>query len=91
MDLYNITSQQTLDRISRHCPEALWAYLKCINYAGETGKVFFSRKMVEDDMSERWAIFKNCIKKLALEDLLEWHPMDTGISITLAEVDDEND
>lgn len=83
MDLYAITSQEILDRISRHCPEALSVYLHCINRANTEGTVFFSKNMVEIDMSERWTKFQNRVKKLALENLLEWHPFNDGISITL--------
>ncbi len=89
MDLFHITSQQVLDRISRHCPESLSAYLQCINRSGNDGRVFFSRNLVEVDMSETWTLFKNNIKKLAIEGLLEWHPFDNGIAITLAEIDDD--
>lgn len=86
MDLYAITTQQVLDQISRHCPDALSAYLQCINRSDEKGFVFFSRQMVDVDMSEEWHIFKSKIKKLARENLLEWHPLDNGIAVTLAEV-----
>lgn len=89
MDLYNITSQEILDRISRHCPESLSAYLQCINRVGDDGNIYFSRAMVETEMSERWSPFKNHIKKLALENLLEWHPFLDGISVTMAAIDDE--
>ncbi len=89
MDLFTITSQEVLDRISRHCPEALSAYLHCINRANNDGNVYFSRNMVEVDMSERWIPFRNHIKKLALENLLQWFPFDKGISVTLAELDQE--
>lgn len=88
MDLYTITTQEVLDRISRHCPEALSAYLHCINRADSDGTVFFSRSIVEIDMSEGWAKFRNHIKKLAIEDLLEWHPFNNGISVTLAGIDE---
>lgn len=88
MDLYRITSQDTLERIARHCPSALGAYLHCINNADEEGKVFFSRDQVEISMSERWTPFKNQIKKLALEGLLIWHPVNNGISATLVGEDE---
>lgn len=91
MDLYSITSQHILDRISRHCPESLSAYLQCINRSGIDGTVFFSRTLVEVDMSETWTLFRNNIKKLAIEGLLEWHPFDNGIAITLSELEEEND
>jgi hypothetical protein len=84
MDLYAIDSQIVLERISRHCPQALATYLQCINRADKDGTVFFSKELVEIDMSESWSKFKNRIKQLAREDLLEWHPFNKGISITLA-------
>lgn len=89
MDLYALTSQEVLERISRHCPSALSAYLQCINRANGDGTVFFSRQLVEIDMSENWAKFRNQVKKLALENLLEWHPFNNGISITLAAQDED--
>lgn len=89
MDLYNITSQEVLERISRHCPESLCAYLQCLNRADNEGTVFFSKKMVEVNMSLSWVRFCNQIKKLALENLLEWHPFDNGISVTLAATDED--
>lgn len=88
MDLYAITSQSILERISRHCPESLFVYLQCLNRANKEGTVFFSRELVEVEMSEGWTKFKNKIKKLALENLLEWHPFNHGISVTLAELDE---
>jgi hypothetical protein len=89
MDLYAVTSQEILDRISRHCPEALSIYLQCINRANSEGTIFFSRQLVEVDMSEKWSKFRNRIKKLALENLLEWHPFNDGISVTMAAHDED--
>lgn len=86
MDFYAITTQEVLDRVSRHCPEALSTYLHCVNRADEDGRIFFSKNMVDIDMSEDWRPFKNNIKKLARENLLEWHPFDGGIAVTLADV-----
>jgi hypothetical protein len=88
MDSYNITSQEILDRIARHCPDSLSAYLQCLNRVNEKGTVFFDRKLVETDMSYGWTKFRNQIKKLALENLLEWHPFDGGISVTLVTCDE---
>jgi hypothetical protein len=86
MDLYAVTSQEVLDKISRHCPESLSAYLQCINRADKEGNVFFSRDLVEITMSEEFRPFRNNIKKLARENLLEWHPFNDGISVTLADM-----
>lgn len=90
MDIYTTTSQEVLERISRHCPDSLSAYLQCINRATSDGNVFFTRELVEIGMSEDFRSFRNKIKKLARENLLEWHPFDGGISITLADIH-END
>jgi hypothetical protein len=88
MDLYTLTSQEILERISRHCPDALSIYIQCINRADKEGVIFFSRSLVEVDMSESWAKFRNRLKKLALENLLEWHPFRGGISVTLVAFDE---
>lgn len=88
MDLKRAPNQEILERISRHCPQALSVYLQCVNRANSDGSVYFSRAVVEINMSEGWTRFKNQIKKLALENLLEWHPFDGGISVTLADLDD---
>lgn len=89
MDIYAVTSQEVLERISRHCPEALSAYLQCINRANKEGTIFFSKDLVEIDMSDEWRPFKNNIKKLARENLLEWHPFNDGISVTLADLHED--
>ncbi len=86
MDIYNITTQEILERISRHCPEAFSAYLNCINRADNDGTIFFSRDIVDIDMSEDWRSFRTNIKKLARENLLEWHPFNKGIQVTLVDL-----
>lgn len=86
MDIYADDTQEVLDLISRHCPESLSVYLQIINRADDQGSVFFSKEFVNDDLSENWRKFKNNIKKLARENLLEWHPIDDGISVTLADI-----
>lgn len=89
MDIYAIITQEILERISRHCPEALSVYIQCINRADNEGKVFFSHVCVDIDMSEEWRSFRNNIKKLARENLLEWHPINNGIHVTLADVHED--
>lgn len=89
MDIHTITTQEILERISRHCPEALSAYLQCINRADADGHLHFTRELVEIDMSEDFRSFRNNIKKLARENLLEWSPLDNGISITLVNFDED--
>ncbi len=90
MQKYTVTSQEILERISRHCPSALSTYLQCVNRADHDGSIHFSRLMVDVDMSENWHAFKNNVKKLARENLLEWIPLDGGISVTLADLGDDD-
>lgn len=90
MNNFNITTQEVLERISRHCPEALSTYFNCLNRCStKDGSVFFSKELVDVDMSEEWKEFRKNVKKLALENLLEWHPFNGGISITLTNLHDD--
>lgn len=86
MDIYAITSQEVLERISRHCPGAFSTYLQCINRADENDFILFSKELVEVDMSEEWRSFRKNIKALARENLLEWQPFNGGIAVTLADM-----
>jgi len=86
--MFEITSQDILERISRHCPSAFPVYLQCLNRQNNFGQVTFSRSMIEEEMSESWTKFKNSLKKLALENILEWHLSDRGIEVTLAATDE---
>lgn len=90
MDIHAVTTQEILDKISRHCPDALSIYLLCLNLSDADGNVFFSKQKVDVDLSEEWPKFKSKIKKLARENLLEWHPFDGGISVTLAAIDEDD-
>ena len=83
MNIQSLEQQEILERISRHCPEAMSVYLHCINRADRSGSAFFSKEQVDVNMSEEWRRFRTNIKKLSRENLLEWHPFNNGISITL--------
>lgn len=89
MDIYTISTQQNLDLVSRHCPRALSTYTICICHADDDGRAFFSKKTITEELSESYVKFKNNIRKLALEFLLEWHENEAGISITLVLPEDE--
>lgn len=89
MDIYAVTSQETLERISRHCPEALSVYLQCVNRCDGDNNIFFTKQMIEVDLSEEVRCFRNNIKKLARENLLSWLPIDNGIAVTLIHENDE--
>ena len=88
MDIFNVTTQQILERIARHCPEALGTYLHCLNRADENGTTLFTKQMIEMDMSESWTRFLNNVKKLAREDLLQWHFFNKSLSVTLVATDE---
>lgn len=90
MDIFHLNNQEILERISRHCPEALSAYLVCINKMDARGDVFFSKQAIEVDMSLSMHVFRNQIKKLARENLLSWAPLDNGIAVNIVD-NHEND
>lgn len=87
MSVEYIYTQEILERISRHCPEALSAYFHCLNRKNQGKTIHFTKKLVEQDMSEDFRVFRNNIKKLARENLLEWHPGEDGIFVTLVSDD----
>jgi len=89
MDIHALTTQEVLERISRHCPEALSAYLQCLNRADSNGTFFFSRDLIEINISVNFRCFRSKIKKLARENLIEWQPFNNGISITLVDLGDD--
>lgn len=88
MDLYAIATQQTLDKISSHCPRALSAYLLCVAKSDHLGHIIFTREEIMNDRSESYVKFKNNIKMLAREDVLEWHEMGETMHVQLAIGDD---
>jgi hypothetical protein len=57
---------------------------------GKDSNIFFSKETVEIDMSDDWKKFRANIKALARENLLEWHPFNKGISVTLADFEDRS-
>lgn len=87
MRVDEISSQETIEGLSRHCPECISTYMHCANRINNNRQVFFTKTMVTEEMSESWTKFKNNIKKLACESLLEWHPFNGGIMVTLSRED----
>lgn len=79
---------ETLEMISRHCPEAMTTYFHCRNRLNDFGTVKFTKKQIEEELSEDYRKFRNDIKKLARENLLEWATLDGGIFVTLAACDE---
>lgn len=85
----SINYQEAIEQISRHCPEALSTYFQCLNRADADKSSYFTRDIVEIEMSESWTKFKNHLKKLACENLICWQPIDNGFYVIVAELDDE--
>lgn len=84
MDLYTITTHQTLDRIARNCPRALCAFIHLMTRADNEGNVSLQKQQITDDLSESFAKFRNDLRALAREELLEWHQMGNHLHVTLA-------
>ncbi len=84
MDISTIITHQTLDRIARNCPRALSVYIHVTTRANPEGRVSFQKQQIIDDLSESFAKFRNDLRALAREDLLEWHQMGSYLHITLA-------
>jgi hypothetical protein len=85
--LDNPTTQEILERISRHCPQAMYVYLHCFNRADHEGKIVFTKEMVDVDLSENWYWFRDHIKALARENILEWHPENDQITVIMGDLD----
>jgi hypothetical protein len=91
MDFFAFINQEVLGALSRHCPRAISTYLQCINRADKNGKVFFSEETISIDMSESCTKFRNDLKALARENLLEWHPFNGGVAVTLFWPEDQDE
>ena len=89
MDFTEYDKQEILDRISRHCPEAMCVYLHCYNRMDMAGHVILTRKQIEEELCETWTCFKNNLKKLSRENLLTWatNVKKDHIKIIMASVD----
>lgn len=74
-----------LDQIGRHCPRALTTYITCMVRASESEKITLMKEEIVYDLSESFVKFRNDLKSLAREGLLEWHQMGDHIHITLVD------
>lgn len=84
MDIYTITTHQTLDRIARNCPRALSAFIHLLSRADNEGKITLQKQQITNDLSESFAKFRNDIRSLAREELLEWHQMGDHLHVIIA-------
>lgn len=83
MDFSSLNTTHILDTISRHCPRALSTYIHCLCRADTDGKLFLSKQEINKTLSDSYTKFRNNIKQLAVENLLEWHEINNGLVVTL--------
>lgn len=82
--IFQILTPETIDIISRHCPRALTTFVACLNRLHEDGSCAFSKEDVTIGRSESYAIFRNNLKALAREGLLEWGELEGKIHVRVA-------
>jgi len=78
---------EIIDQIGRHCPRAISCYVICLGRADADHNVVFRREEITTGLSESYCKFKNDLRALAREGLLEWHEMGYYLHVTLAEID----
>lgn len=72
-----------IDQIGRHCPRSMSIYAICLGRMDSENKITFSRKEITEDLSESYCKFKNDLKALAREGLLEWHEMGNYLHVII--------
>lgn len=82
--IFQILTPETIDIISRHCPRAFSTFIACLNRVDDEGRCCFSKEDITLGRSESYAIFRNNLKALAREGLLEWGELDGKIHVTIA-------
>lgn len=88
MIMYVYLSLEILDQIARHCPRALSTFVLCLGRANEVNHCVFSKEDIQLEMHESYTVFKNNLKSLSREGVLEWHNIDGKVHVTLANFDD---
>lgn len=78
---------EILDQIGRHCPRSMSLYALCLGRMDDEGNVMFSKKEIRDDLSDSYCKFRNDLKALAREGLLEWHEMGDNLHVTIGDND----
>lgn len=74
-----------LEQIGRHCPRAMSIYALCLARADENLSLIFTKEEIRNDLSESYCKFRNDLKALAREGLLEWHEMNGKLHIILGD------
>jgi uncharacterized protein YfaT (DUF1175 family) len=81
-------SQTALLLISENCSRALSTYLICHKHSDQDHFLQVTKDQINIDESLSWTKFKNDLKALSRQGLLEWIDQDDDtINITLSEWD----
>ena len=76
---------EVLDQIGRHCPRAMSVYAVCLGRVDENLSVIFTKEEIVRDLSESYCKFRNDLKALAREGLLEWHEMHDKLHVIIGD------
>ncbi len=79
--------ESTLFQIAENCPRSFAAYLMCYQNADHDLYANLTKQIVEKEKSMSWTKFRNDVKALARQGLLEWHENKGAIEVTLAAYD----
>lgn len=80
-----IVPLEVLDQIGRHCPRAMSVYALCLGRADDEGKIMFTKSDIAKDLSESYCKFRNDLKALAREGLLEWHEIGEHLHVIVGD------
>lgn len=75
-----------LDQIGRHCPRAMGTYALCVARMNTINKLVLSKRLINEDLSESYTKFKNDLKSLAREGLLEWHENENILTVIVGDI-----
>ncbi len=76
---------EILDQIGRHCPRAMSIYALCLGRMDDEYRVVLTKEEITRDLSESFCKFRNDLKALAREGLLEWHEMGERLHVIIGE------
>lgn len=76
-------SLDILDRIARHCPRALSAYILCLRHADENGRCMFTADDLKYDLGESPTIFRNNLNQLSKEGIISWCTLNHKYAVDL--------
>ena len=90
MDKIEAVDFETLDRISRHCPQALTTYLSCVLHSRGEQQTTIDRQYVEDIFLISWTKFKNHLRALTAEMVIHHHVLGDSALVHIVDHDPED-